>query len=69
VFACDNGALLAVGGGVPAATLLVMFDGTRTAVSGQGGDPAEVKVATAAFEAMTQAQINDIAAQARSSKR
>lgn len=62
---CDNGALV-VTSGAPPAILLVMVQGDKVVVTPQGsGDPAEVKVATAAFEAMTAAQIADIVAQTR----
>ncbi|ESQ87373.1 hypothetical protein ABAC460_20330 [Asticcacaulis sp. AC460] len=63
---CDNGALV-VTSGAPPAVLFVMVQGDKVVVtpSQGGGDPAEVKVATAAFEAMTAAQIADIVAQTK----
>ncbi len=54
------------------AVLFVVAPGDKVNVTrvdkGTGGDAAEVKVATAAFEAMSPAQVADIAAQAKAAK-
>lgn len=65
VFSCDNGGLLALDSGPPPGTIFVTVTDGKVIAGGQGGDDAEVKVATAAFEAMTEAQIADIIAQTR----
>lgn len=69
ILSCDNGGLLVIGDGETPATILVTVLGEKVTASPQGGgDEAEVKVATAAFEAMTPAQVADIAAEAKAVK-
>lgn len=67
IFACNTGALMAIGDGAPPAMILVTaYAGKTSAVVTQvGGDAAESDSAKAAFEAMTPAQIEDLGARAR----
>jgi len=63
---CDNGILLGTEGGGPTATIVVNVLDGKVFVTPQGsGDDAEVKVATAAFQAMTPSQIADIVDQTK----
>lgn len=65
VRSCGNDALMVTESGSPA-IILVSIAGDKVVVTRQGGtDEAEIKVATAAFQAMTPAQFADIVAQTK----
>ncbi len=70
IFACNTGALMAIGEGAPPATILVTTYANKTTavVTEAGSDVAEVNAAKAAFETMTPSQIGDLAIQARAVK-
>lgn len=70
IYACDNGGLMALGAGARPDIIMVLVSAQQVSVleTRGGGDEAETRAATAALQAMTPADVADIAAQAKAVK-
>jgi hypothetical protein len=66
ISSCENGGLLAMSDSQPPAMVIVMVVGDKVVPTPlDGGDPAEVAAAVAAFSAMTPAQVAEIVAETK----